>query len=92
MAAAPTERLLKVISGNHEPMRIQAIATFCNDPAATKAQLDKLISIVKSEADKLEELQQIRPSSVALVELIGSQKNDTTKRFYVSCWRPRTAG
>ncbi len=81
MAASPAERLLKVISGNHEPMRMQAIATFCNDPAATEAQLDKLIGIVKSEVDKLEELQQIRPSSVALVELIGSQKNDTSEAF-----------
>ncbi len=80
-AASPSERLLKVISGNNEPMRMQAIGTFCNDPAATEAQLDKLISMVQVEAEKLEELQQIRPSSVALVELIGSIKNETCETF-----------
>lgn len=60
---------------------MQAIGTLCSDPAETEAQLDKLIGIASSEADKLEELQTIRPSSVALVELIGSVKNEASETF-----------
>lgn len=85
LAAGETRdvRLVRVLSGTNEAARIQALVVLQNDRERTLALLSPLISTAKSEGGATAPKELVRPSLVALLELIGSTKRPEAEALLI---------
>lgn len=71
-AANPESRLARMLSGTNEVVRLKTIASLRAEPDRCAAASADLISAVKSEASETKVDDAIRPSTVQLIDLLGT--------------------
>ena len=82
-ASGAETRLLRMIAGSKEPIRLQGIASLKSQPDLCIANLDRLIKIAKSEATNAAAKEAVRPSLAELLNLIGSTKQPAAEQALV---------
>ena len=82
-AANPESRLARMLSGTNEVVRLKTIASLRAEPDRCAAASADLISAVKSEASDTKVDDAIRPSTVQLIDLLGTLHSPAVEQSLV---------
>ncbi len=82
-AANPESRLARMLSGTNEVVRLKTIASLRAEPDRCAAASADLISAVKSEASETKVDDAIRPSTVQLIDLLGTLHSPAVEQSLV---------
>jgi len=82
-AANPESRLARMLSGTNEVVRLKTIASLRAEPDRCAAASADLISAVKSEASETKVDDAIRPSTVHLIDLLGTLQSPAVEQSLV---------